>query len=178
MAFEGAFGRALFWLTVGIGHLPMSRSYFVLGHGRSGTNWLSNLLSHYFGVPVYLPWAVWLPSLGPVVLNMHRFAIVSERPVYVQRDGRDVVTSNYYEILNTYPRETRSFKALARSCEAELTRENARANLPGFIDWLFRVNKRSSPPWSVHIRKAYRRKLFIIRYEDLFTETEKALALH
>ena len=90
--------QSLYWSTVALNMLPpaRSKSVYVLGHPKSGSNWYCKLLSHYLELPVYEPWTTPFPSLGPVILHMHRFAIIPSRTAYLLRDGRDIVTSYYF----------------------------------------------------------------------------------
>jgi len=159
-----------YWLTLGSHHLPpnRSRSLFVLGHPRTGTNWCCRIMSQYFGLPIYQVGERAWPDFRPAVLHLHRFAVVPQRTVYMIRDGRDVAVSFYHKAANSLPRRNPAvFARLQSFCPREATHDNVRENLPGFIRFLFEANRSSTIPYDAHVRLARQRGLFTIRYEDL-----------
>ena len=83
--------RVRYWLTVGVSCVPPNRyrSIFVRGYPRTGPNWLCTMLSHYFDVPISEPWLRKTPAIHPVVLHLHRFAIVARRTIYMVRPPLD-----------------------------------------------------------------------------------------
>jgi len=167
--------RSRYWLTVGISCIPpnRSRSIFVLGYPRTGTNWLCTMLNHYLEIPISEPWLRKLPAIEPVILHLHRFAIVSRRTIYMIRDPRDIVVSHYHKILSDPTSESR--KLAASYCVAPLVHENVRENLPGYIRFLFDGAQLASIPLDRHIRKARSLGLYTVRYEDLLLRGEEAL---
>jgi hypothetical protein len=168
--------RTRYWVPVGLGFLPpwRWRSIFVLGHPRTGTNWMCQLLSHYFGVPMNRPWLRRTPHLEPVVLHLHRFAVVPRRTVYMVRDGRDVTVSLYHKMLRDFG--PRVHREMARYCARPLTSENLRENLPGYIRYLFEARPPSSISYDRHLRRARRLGLYTVRYEDMLERGEETLA--
>ena len=168
--------RVRYWMTVGVSCVPPNRyrSIFVLGYPRTGTNWLCTMLSHYFDVPISEPWLHKTPALHPVVLHLHRFAIVARRTIYMVRDPRDIVVSHYHKILADPDSPSRP---LAQPfCSAPLDHENLRENLPGYIRFLFDPSQLASIPIDRHLRKARALGLYTARYEDMLGNGEDTLA--
>ena len=164
-----------YWTTVWLHHLPpgRSRSVFVLGYPKSGTNWCCKLLGSCLDLPVYEFWKQRGPVLAPSVLHLHRFATVPARTVYVVRDGRDIAVSYYF----AYVRDLHLgfLPSLEAFCPRPITAEHVRDNLPGFIRYLFERNRVSTIPYDRHVLRAKRLGLFSVRYEDLLSRGETAL---
>jgi hypothetical protein len=175
ISFENPANRARYWLTVGISCLPpnRSRSIFVLGYPRTGTNWLCTILNHYFGIPINEFWRRTLPDFRPTILHMHRFVIVPRRTIYMMRDPRDITVSLYHKMLASPGMEAR--RAAERYCVAPMVHENLRVNLPGYIEYLFSEPTPSTPPMHHHFRKARALGLHAVRYEDLLARGEETL---
>ena len=156
-------------------HLPpgRSRSVFVLGYPKSGTNWCCNLLSACLDLPVYEFWKQRGPVLTPSILHLHRFAGVPDRTIYVVRDGRDIAVSYYF----AYVRDLHLgfLPTLEAFCPRPITAEHVRENLPGFIRYLFERNRVSTIPYDRHVQRAKRLGLFRVRYEDLLSGGETTL---
>lgn len=167
--------RSRYWLTVGISCVPPNRyrSIFVLGYPRTGTNWLCTMLNHYLGIPISEPWLRKMPAIEPVILHLHRFAIVPRRTIYMIRDPRDIIVSHYHKILSDPGSEARELAS--RFCDAPLVHENIRINLPGYIRFLFDGMQMASIPLDRHIRKARALELYTARYEDLLGREEETL---
>lgn len=167
--------RTRHWLTVGISCLPPNRyrSIFVLGYPRTGTNWLCTMLNHYFEIPMSEPWLRKLPAVEPVILHLHRFTIVPKRTIYMIRDPRDIVISQYHKILAEPDSEARTLAA--RFCEAPMLHENLRVNLPGYIRFLFEEVLPGSISLDRHFRKARLLGLYTARYEDMLDRGEATL---
>lgn len=167
-----------YWSTVAIAHLPpnRSRSIFVLGHPRTGTNWFCRVASAYFELPIYVAGDRSLPAFGPVVLHLHRFAVVPSRTVYMMRDARDVVVSYYHKALNSLPRSSVAWAGMQRHCPAPLEHDRVRENIAGFVEFLFETNRTATIPYREHVREARKRGLYTVRYEDMLATPETAIA--
>lgn len=164
-----------YWTTVWLHHLPpaRSRSVFVLGYPKSGTNWCCNLLSACLDLPVYEFWKQRGPVLVPSILHLHRFATVPHRTIYVVRDGRDIAVSYYFAYVRDL--QLGFLPSLEASCPRPITAEHVRDNLPGFIRYLFASSRVSAIPYDRHLQRAKRLGLFRVRYEDLLSGAETAL---
>jgi len=159
--------RVRYWSTVGINFLPPNRyrSIFVLGYPRTGTNWLCTLLNHYFGIPINEPWLHRFPAVTPVILHLHRFAIVPRRTIYMIRDPRDIAISLYHKILAD--QNPTVIASAQRFCDAPLVHENLRENLSGYLRFLFEGVPQGAIRLDRHFRKARSLGLYTVRYEDL-----------
>ncbi len=168
--------RLRYWATVAISCVPPNRyrSIFVLGYPRTGTNWLCTMLTHYFGIPISEPWLRKTPAFHPVILHLHRFAIVPDRTIYMIRDPRDIVVSHYHKIL-AEPNSPAG-EIASRFCEAPLAHENLQRNLPGYLRFLFDPSQPASIPMDRHLRKAQALGLYTARYEDMLASGEDTLA--
>ena len=176
------YSQALYWLSVGShGLIPGTLgSYYVVGHGKSGTNWLCNLLSHYFGIPVFEGWTRLTPALSSQIFHLHRFVVTPmarRRTFYLYRDGRDVVVSSYFaKMRQPDPRFRREFEAYSGDVMEE---SNVRGQLPAYIDWFFGVDRVSSIRWQPHIEESFKhpyvRLSFERMIEDTYGELERAL---
>lgn len=167
--------RFRYWATVGISCIPPNRyrSIFVLGYPRTGTNWLCSMLRDYFEIPISEPWARRLPAVEPVILHLHRFAVVPKRTIYMIRDPRDIVVSHYHKLLPDPASAAQSPQA--RFCDAPLTHENVRENLPGYVRFLFEGEQPAAMPMDRHFRKARALGLYTARYEDMLERGEETL---
>jgi hypothetical protein len=148
-----------------------SRSFYVVGHAKSGTNWLCGLLSDYFGYPPYEPWKDRLPSLGPHVFHMMRllpFAAVRRRSLYVMRDGRDVMVSRYYETIHREPLDR---TAAERFIGHEMTDDNVREHLAKFIEFMS-TYQRGCADYRSHLGYwlAHASEYATVRYEELLVD--------
>lgn len=173
VSFRNLGERFRYWATVGISCVPPNRyrSIFVLGYPRTGTNWLCTMLSQYFDVPISEPWLRKTPAFHPVILHLHRFAIVPRRTIYMVRDPRDIVISHYHKILADPSSPSRPLAT--RFCKAPFVHENLRENLPGYIRFLFDWSQHASIPIDRHLRKARALGLYTARYEDMLDRGEE-----
>jgi hypothetical protein len=167
--------RVRYWTTVGVSCVPPNRyrSIFVLGYPRTGTNWLCRMLSSYFEIPISQPWLRTWPEVKPVILHLHRFAIVPRRTIYMIRDPRDILISYYHKVIANPEHPMRALAA--RYCEAPLVHENLRTNLAGYVRVLFDESQTSAIPIDRHFRKARGYGLFTARYEDLLERGKDTL---
>lgn len=156
-------------------------SYFVLGHPKSGTNWLCSVLSDYFGQPVFQAWKRLSPAVSPQIFHMHRFIQTTSarrRTFYLHRDGRDIVVSHFFEMArNPWGSATR--EAFSRYLGSQMDEDRIKEQLIAFIEWSFEVNKTSSICWPDHISKAfeypYIRLCFEAMKEDAYVEVKRAI---
>jgi hypothetical protein len=149
---------------------------YVLGHPRSGTNWLCLLLEECTGMPVNRFWLRKLPTLAPRIIHLHRllpFKSIRPRTVYILRDGRDVVVSWYLASFHDAHRER--IPSIEAYIGRKMRREDLRENLPRFIEYLTQ-DRNSSVDYRRHVSTALERGLFMVKYEDLLQNTVETLA--
>lgn len=175
-----SYQQLLYWSTVGMDIVrgSSSRSLYVTGHAKSGTNWMCGLLADYTGYRVYEPWNDRLPRLEPLIFHVMRllpFESVRRRSLYVMRDGRDVMVSRYYETIHREPADKR---AAERFIGHEMTDENVREHLPKFIEFMSSY-QRGCADYKTHLGYWLEHEFVTVRYEDLladaFGELRRAL---
>jgi len=168
--------QLIYWSTVGYDVLlnGASRSYYVTGYAKSGTNWLCRLMSDYTGLPVFEAWKHSVPPLRPQIFHVMRllpFETVRKRTVYVMRDGRDAIVSRYYETLHREPRHRRDVE---RFLGSPMTDDNIRANLPRFIQFMS-TYQGGCADYKTHLTYWLEHHYVTLKYEDLLRDTAGAL---
>jgi len=152
---------------------------FVVGYPRSGTVWVCELIADFLKVP--FPKNSLLPVGCPAVVHGHETVWPQYRHcVYVLRDGRDSLVSNYFLIRRRT--KTNSPKDLHRIWRRYLDHakdlDDVEANLPKFIE---RSLERPWAPvhWGKHVEQYLenqRENTPLIRYEELLTDGPNTLA--
>jgi len=153
---------------------------FVLGHYKSGTTWVCQIVADYLRLP--FPQYSIMPIGCPAVL--HSYEVPSKKyrnGVYVIRDGRDTAVSAYFHMRgrllagSTAGYHKKLFAGLDPDGEPS---ENMATFVQRLIDhpsggWT------KLPNWGDHA-KAYfdlpEKKLKLIKYEDLLADGPKALS--
>jgi len=163
--------QAIYWSSIWtqVRRADMGGSFCVTGFPSSGTNWLCNLVSCYFGVPVFEPWMRLTPTLAPHVFHLHRFIdtpAARARTLYITRDGRDALVSRYMK-LSPNPNDDRPLRAFEATSGITYDKTEARAQLPAFIEWYFNESRFSAMNWADHVRRARALDLALLKFEDL-----------
>lgn len=118
---------------------------FVAEHPRSGGTWLTHMLSDYLQVPFpkYSRLPIWMPAVIHTHLgHSNRFV----RPVFIKRDGRDLVVSTYFYVTRRIDskeignrQKQKWLKRYPSLQGAKATDEDCRERLAAFIpEWLQR----------------------------------------
>ncbi|WP_147127719.1 sulfotransferase domain-containing protein [Shimia ponticola] len=172
--------QSLYWPTV-LSHAVVphgNRSIFINGFQNSGTNWLCQLTSNYFDVPIFEAWTRWTPGfVGPYVFHLHRFlntAQVNDRTIYITRDGRDTTVSRFYKAART-PKQSHLRNQIKAQAGFDLDESQIKTQLPQFIEWDFTHRQRSSVNWAEHIRKARALGVRRISFEGLKADAAATL---
>ena len=167
------------WTTIGYSLVAGDRRpfYYVLGYPKTGTNWVCKMLSAYLGIPVHEFWASSWPQFSPAVVHMHRFLPFDgprRRTLYVLRDGRDIVVSDYHHRMRDREADPALAEELNRYLGAGFDPEEVSANLPGFIRYL--IDRRvASTDYVSHVGEAFAHPYVRVRYEDLLRDAPHAL---
>lgn len=164
--------QLLYWSTIAmdIARGSSSQSLYVVGHAKSGTNWLCGVLSDYTGYPMYEPWKDRLPRLRPQIFHMMRllpFETLRRRSLYVMRDGRDVMVSRYYDTLHREPTDR---IAAERFIGHEMSDGNAREQLARFIEFMSTCQS-GCADYKSHLSYWLEHEFVTVRYEDLLVDT-------
>jgi hypothetical protein len=168
--------QLVYWSTIAYDVLldGFSKSYYVVGYAKSGTNWLCGLMSDYTGLPVFEPWTHVLPQLGPRIFHMMRllpFESARKRSLYVMRDGRDAMVSRYYETIHREPGHKRDAE---RFIGHEMTHDNIRELLPRFIEFMS-TYQGGCPDYKTHLSYWLAHPYVTVRYEDLLVDAFGAM---
>ncbi|MCF6445729.1 sulfotransferase domain-containing protein [Nereida sp. MMG025] len=164
--------QSLYWPTVLSQAVLMrhTKSICINGFQNSGTNWLCQMTSQYFDIPIFEAWHRWTPSvLGSHVLHMHRFVVtapMNERTIYAVRDGRDTMVSRFFKAAAS-PRQSYLRRQIKEQAGFELDASKIKDQLADFIEWDFNHAKRASVNWAIHVRKAHEIGYPIVKFEAL-----------
>jgi len=170
--------RVNIWTTIGYSLFvgDLQPYYYVLGYPKSGTNWVCKLLAGYLGIPVHEFWKYRWPRLSPAVMHMHRFLPfrgARRRTLYVLRDGRDIVVSDYHLRMRDCETNPALASELAGYLGAGHDPSDVAGNLPNFIRYL--IDRRvSSTDYVTHVGIAFDHPYVRVRYEDLIADTASA----
>ena len=147
---------------------------FVVGYPKSGSTWVAQLVSHCLELP--FPRFSLLPIGCPAVVLGHKRVWKSyPRGVYVVRDGRDAIVSQFFFQLSQIPDgDHPQLTGLQRRSFPNLVNK---AELGGvFDDFLARqlVNPIAAHAnWATHVRSYFEvanPNMSLVRYEDLHTD--------
>ena len=153
---------------------------FVVGYPKSGSTWAAQLVSHCLELP-YPRHALLPVGFSAVVMGHKRVWKSYPRGVYVVRDGRDAITSQFFFQLSHIPEgDHPRLTALQRRSFPKLVNK---ADHPGlFDDFVARqlVNPIAAHAnWGAHVRsyfEAANPNMSLVKYEDLHTNGEATLA--
>ncbi len=157
--------------------------YYVMEYPKSGGSWLADMIADYLQIP--RPVGPVFPIGFQCVLHGHwRYSPRYRRVFYLYRDGRDVVVSLYFRVVQNLrhpPYKTmpayyaRRFPELVDPAHDP---EDIRALLPRFIDRM-RADTSGTPlDWSKHVAEwAFGRPHVVtVSYEALLSGPEATLA--
>lgn len=163
--------QSIYWPSIWMhaARRDMGGSYCINGFPSSGTNWLCQLVSRYFEVPIFEPWTRLTPVLRPHVFHLHRFVdtpAARQRTLYITRDGRDALVSRYFK-LKPNPNDQRPVRAFEAATGLVHDKTKVREQLPAFIEWYFTETRFSAMNWATHVQRAVDLDLPRLTFEDL-----------
>lgn len=155
----------------------------ISGYPKSGTSWLSYMVSDYLGLP--RPDRYLLPIAMPSVIHSHaRYSRRLRPAVYIYRDGRDVMVSYYFfRMARLDSQDEPAFARSMRRRYAEILGPgfdpaDVRRNLPAFIRAEMRHSRGSRVNWPTHVREwllPRRPGVSYVSYERLVTDPVVAM---
>lgn len=152
---------------------------FVVGYPKTGTTWACQLIADYLMLP--FPRYSLLPIGFEAVVHGHELVRPRyRRGVYVMRDGRDALVSQYFFVCRFIregdnPPIPRAYRQLFPKMK---NKADVVANLPGFLERVLKFPV-TSRPWHEHVRSFYEVNnpgVVMLRYEDLIETGAPALA--
>jgi hypothetical protein len=168
--------QILYWLPVFYDAFIGRKGYYVIGYTKSGTNWLCNMLRYYYGIKLPARYSVKQGFFGSRIYHMHRFLPTNyflKSSIYLVRDGRDTIVSRYFTMVNQESQMLMKHDFIKYSGNKP-TIENIKETLPDYIRFLITYHK-STVDYKTHVDIAINKGYFIIKYEELHTETATAL---
>jgi hypothetical protein len=152
---------------------------YVVGYPKTGTTWACQLVADYLMLP--FPRYSLLPIGFEAVVHGHELVRPRyRRGVYVMRDGRDALVSQYFFVCRFIPEGDnpvipRVYRHLFPNMK---NKADVKANLPAFLERVL-THPVTSRPWHEHVRSFYEVNnpgVVMLRYEDLIQTGAPALA--
>lgn len=152
---------------------------FVTGYPKTGTTWACQLVADYLMLP--FPRFALLPIGFEAVVHGHELVRPDDpRGVYVMRDGRDALVSQYFFLCRFIPSGDnpavpRMLRPLFKGMK---NKDDVVRNLPAFLEGVL-TRRVTARPWHEHVMSFYdarNDRVVVLRYEDLVGAGAPALA--
>ena len=153
---------------------------FVVGYPKSGTTWACQLVADYLQLP--FPQHSLLPIGCPAVEHGHeRVRKRCPKGVYIIRDGRDALVSQYFFLTRSLAEgdNPKMTAAQRRIFPGLINKANVKDNITSFLKVQLAKPNSARVGWGQHIRSYYEvanSNVVLLRYEDLLHDGANAIA--
>lgn len=168
--------RSLSWMVtreIALRQRTRGGLHLVCEFPKSGGTWLSRMIAAYLDIP--FPQQKVVPVLGPAVVHNHW--LYDERmtnPLYVYRDGRDVMVSLYFHRWRVNRDQRRYRGVLAESTESI----EVRRHLPRFLEVEMSKPLSSRRSWAEHVENWMvpgKDGVLYVAYESLLSDAHRTV---
>lgn len=153
--------------------------YLITEFPKSGGSWCAEMLAEYLNVPFIRNRRPKLFPMKPAVLHGHRlFSPRFANILCVFRDGRDVMVSAYWHLLEHNDRNVPWLVEKRRRDLGFKDVHNIYENMPQFIEYMFTEYPRGffHFDYNEFVFSWIEKKVPKLRYEDLLTNPQKGLS--
>ena len=153
---------------------------FVVGYPKSGTTWACQVVADYLQLP--FPRFSLLPIGCPAVVHGHeRVWKRYPKGVYIVRDGRDALVSQYFFLVKNLPDgdNPKMTAAQRRIFPGLVNKANVKDNITPFIERQLTNPNSARAGWGQHVRSFFEvenSNIVLLRYEDLLSDGPNTLA--
>ena len=153
---------------------------FVVGYPKSGTTWAGQLVADYLRLP-FPRWSLLPVACAAVVQGHEPVRKRYRKGIYVLRDGRDVLVSQYFFHARFIPEadHPRMPARVRRIYPGLVNKADVRRNFAPFLERQMTKPESSRLNWAQHVRSYFEIRnpnVILLRYEDLLTAGAKTLA--
>ncbi len=157
--------------------------YYVSEFPKSGGTWMARMVSDYLQLP-FPQWTIFPVGFRAVLQNHWMYDPRFRRVFYVHRDGRDVITSFFFDRVrvarhSNRPARDRMKRRFDSLLGADYDPNDTLGLMPKFMEFEFTDPKQSRKSWRRHIESWYdpdnRSHIAYLSYEQLLEDCASTL---